>query len=310
MAETQLQKNRHITEQRVREYEEKLVRAEKRKQTIEKYLRDLGKLRRFLEGRELTKERLIQYKEHLESSGNYTPASINSFLSAANSFCDQMGWLELRIKTIRIQQQAFEAQDRELTNAEYQKLIKTALENGNERLALIIQTLGSTGIRISELPFVTVESLERGMSDVYNKGKVRRIMYPKQLIKILRAYTRKHVIKKGSIFRTRSGKQIDRSNVWREMKKLCRAAKVSEKKVFPHNLRHLFARCFYRLKRDIALLSDILGHSSIATTRIYIKTTGREHQRQLDRMHMVITVAGEICGTGDQAEKEKKKTAS
>ncbi len=258
MEKTELQEDRNITKERITKYKEFLVKAEKRKQTIEKYMRDVGKLKSFLDGRELTKELFICYKEHLENCGEYTPASINSFLSAANSFCEQMGWLDLRIKTIRIQQQVFESEDKELTSNEYQRLIKTALWNGNERLALIIQTLGSTGIRISELAFVTVESLGRGMSDVYNKGKVRRIMYPKELIKVLKAYVKKHGIENGSIFCTRTGRQLDRSNVWREMKKLCREANVSERKVFPHNLRHLFARCFYKLKRDIVLLSDVV----------------------------------------------------
>ena len=298
MEKTELQEDRNITKERITKYKEFLVKAEKRKQTIEKYMRDVGKLKSFLDGRELTKELFICYKEHLENCGEYTPASINSFLSAANSFCEQMGWLDLRIKTIRIQQQVFESEDTELTSNEYQRLIKTALWNGNERLALIIQTLGSTGIRISELAFVTVESLGRGMSDVYNKGKVRRIMYPKELIKVLKAYVKKHGIENGSIFCTRTGRQLDRSNVWREMKKLCREANVSERKVFPHNLRHLFARCFYKLKRDIVLLSDVLGHTNISTTRLYIKSMGKEHQRQLDRMHMVISGENYFCQSG------------
>lgn len=298
--------NRCVTEELIVGYREILVREEKRKQTIEKYMRDIGKLKNFLAGRELTKELLIQYKEHLENGGEYTPVSVNSFLSVANSFCEQMGWFELRIKTIRIQQQAFQAEDKELTEKEYQRLVKTAWKKGNERLALIIQTLGSTGIRISELAFVTVESLKKGMSDVNNKGKVRRIMYPKELIKILKAYVRKNGIKKGSIFITCTGKQIDRSNVWCEMKKLCKEAGVSEEKVFPHNLRHLFARCFYNLKKDIALLSDILGHSNISTTRIYIKSTGKEHQRQLDRMNMVITGDGDDVGACRNKKWERK----
>ena len=303
MIDKRLQEIRVVSEERIEEYREIIIREEKRKQTIDKYVRDINKLKDFLGEREMTKELLIQYKEHLESCGEYTPASINSFISAANSFCERMGWTELRIKTIKIQQQSFETEDKELTNAEYQKLIKTALKNGKERLALIIQTLGSTGIRISELQFVTVESLKKGMSDVYNKGKVRRIMYPKELIKVLKAYADKHLIENGSIFCTRTGKAIDRSNIWREMKKLCKEAGVSEKKVFPHNLRHLFARCFYKLKKDIAVLSDILGHSNVTTTRIYIKSTGKEHQRQLDMMNMVITSVEELRKINRNIEK-------
>ncbi len=210
MEGTVLQENRMITEELISVYKEILVREEKRKQTIEKYMRDIGKLQEFMSGMELTKERMIEYKAYLESCG-YTPASINSFLSVANSFCEQMGWCELRIKTIRIQQQAFESEDKELTTKEYQRLIETAWSKGNERLALIIQTIGSTGIRISELAFVTVESLKKAMSDVYNKGKVRRIMYPKELIRVLKSYVKKQGIRTGSIFLTRTGKQIDRS---------------------------------------------------------------------------------------------------
>lgn len=298
MKKTRLQESRVITEELIEKYKEILVREEKRKQTIEKYMRDIGKLREFLAGKELTKERMIEYKSYLEDCGEYTPVSINSFISVANSFCEHMGWYELRIKTIRIQQQAFESEDKELTTKEYQKLIETAWNKGNERLALIIQTIGSTGIRISELVFVTAESLKKGMANVYNKGKVRRIMFPKELIGVLKAYVKKQGIITGSIFITRTGKQLDRSNIWREMKKLCREANVPENKVFPHNLRHLFARCFYKIKKDIALLSDILGHSNISTTRIYIKSTGKEHQRQLDRMHMVIIGKEKSCKTG------------
>lgn len=297
MTNLALENKRVITEELITEYREILVREEKRKQTIEKYIRDIRKLQLFLNGKELTKEQLILYKENLELSGEYTPSSINSFLSAANSFCEQIGWTELHIKTIKIQHQAFETEEKELTDAEYHNLIKTAINQGKEWLALIIQTLGSTGIRISELKYVTVESLKKGMTEVYNKGKVRRIMYPQALVKILTAYVKKKHYDTGSIFVTRSGNIMDRSNIWREMKKLCQIAKVSEQKVFPHNLRHLFARHFYKLKKDIALLSDILGHTNLSTTRIYIKSTGKEHRQQLDMMHMVITSVTEILRT-------------
>lgn len=279
---------RLITDERIAEYRDILVREEKHAQTIEKYIRDILKLKHFLAGRELTKEMLIKYKEHLGSCGCYTATSINSFLAAANSFCVLLGWTELRVRMIKIQQQTFEAEDKELSQNEYQRLVRTAMKKGNERIALIIQAIAGTGIRISELKFVTAESLKKGMSDVYNKGKVRRIMYPKELVRVLKAYAKKLGITSGCIFRTRTGRAVDRSNIWREMKKLCEAARVQPTKVFPHNLRHLFARCFYKIKKDIALLGDILGHSNVSTTRIYIKSTGREHRRQLDMMHMVV----------------------
>lgn len=289
-----LEKKKIITEERITEYREILLREEKRKQTIEKYIRDIRKLQIFLNGKELTKEQLILYKENLETGGEYTPTSINSFLSAVNSFCKQMGWSELHIKTIKIQHQAFETEEKELSDTEYHNLIKTALNQGKDWLALVIQALGSTGIRIGELQFLTVESLKKGMTEVYNKGKVRRIMYPHALVKLLRAYVKKKHYLAGSIFRTKTGKAIDRSNIWREMKKLCKLANVSAEKVFPHNFRHLFARQFYKLKKDIALLSDILGHTNLSTTRIYIKSTGKEHRHQLDMMHMVITSVQEL----------------
>lgn len=281
---------RIITDQVIETYRTKLIRAEKSTQTISKYIRDIKKLQLFLSGKSLTKELLIQYKENLERSGRYTAISINSFLAAANSFCEQMGWQEMRIKMIKIQRQSFESEESELTTEEYHRLIKAAAESKNERIALIIQTIGSTGIRIGELKFVTVESLKKGMTDVYNKGKVRRIMYPKKLVKLLKRYAIENGIEKGSVFCTRTGKPIDRSCVWRQMKKLCETAHVSESKVYPHNLRHLFARCFYKIKKDIAVLSDILGHSNMTTTRIYIKSTGREHRRQLDMMNMVYLI--------------------
>lgn len=300
-----LQGTRTITDDRIAAYRAILVREEKRNHTIDKYIRDIRKLKEYLAGRDLTKELLIRYKEHLESCARYTATSINSFLAAANSFCNKMGWEELRIKMIKIQRRTFETEDRELTQNEYNKLVQTAFIQGNERIALVIQTLGSTGIRISELQFVTVESLNKGMSDVYNKGKVRRIMYPKELVKALKAYAKKKKITDGCIFRTRTGKPLDRSNVWREMKKLCNCTNISVTKVFPHNLRHLFARNFYKIKKDIALLSDILGHSDVTTTRIYIRSTGKEHRKQLDMMHMVICRAD-----SDAKESENKKMSS
>ena len=294
MKKTEQKERRFVTDEIITRYKEILTRDEKRKQTIEKYIRDIKKLQKYLAGRELTKECMVGYKTYLEDSGEYAPTSINSFLSAANSFCERMGWYELRVKTIRIQHQAFESEDKELTLKEYEKLIETAWRQGKEKIALIMQTMGSTGIRVSELECVTAESLERGMTVTYNKGKARRIMYPRELVEVLRYYAMKHNIVTGSIFITRNGKQMDRSNVWREMKMLCKEAGVPEEKVFPHNLRHLFARCFYNMKKDIALLSDILGHSNISTTRLYIKSTGKEHQRQLNKMNMVI-IRGDKC---------------
>lgn len=279
---------RKITEQRIKKFKEELIKAEKRKQTIDKYIRDIGKLRDYIGDTELTKEVVIQYKEYLEQCGRYKIASINSFLAVVNHFCEVMGWSDLRIKMIKVQQEIFTPENKELTIKEYKRLICTALKQGDKKLALIIQTLGSTGIRISELCYITTETLKVGMADIYNKGKIRRILYPTDLVFILREYVLKENIKNGYIFCTRAGKPINRSNIWRAMKNLCKEAKVDEKKVYPHNMRHLFARCFYKLKNDIAKLADVLGHSNIETTRIYIKTTWKEHKKQLDMMNLVL----------------------
>ncbi len=301
--EKALQENNVITDELIEKYREILVCDEKSKHTIEKYIRDARKLQKFLSGRELNKEMLIEYKAQLEENGGYKVSSINSFLSVANNFCKMMEGYELHINTIRVQQQAFTTEDKEITVNEYRKLVMKAWEQGNERLALIIQTIAGTGIRISELVYVTAESLMKGAADVYNKGKVRSIIYPKELIKVLKKYAKEQGIKSGSIFLTRTGNPVDRSNVWREMHNLCEEAKVPQGKVFPHNLRHLFARCFYNIKKDIALLADVLGHSNLATTRIYIRTTAKEHQKLLDMMNMIIENRREKCKRG------KKKRA-
>lgn len=280
---------RTINEEKIKIFESELYKEEKCKATVRKYVRDLYKFVEYLAEREISKEELVNYKEILKKSGQYKISSINSFLAAVNHFCEVMGWQDIRVKMIKMQREAFCIEKKHLTQNEYKRLIETAEKTGKERIALIIQTIGSTGIRISELQYITVESLKLGMTDIYNKGKMRRILLPKSLIKVLKIYVNKNAIQKGAVFQTSSGKAIDRSNVWREMRKLCKAANVEESKVFPHNFRHLFARSFYELKKDIAKLADVLGHSNIETTRIYIKSTSEEHLRQLNSMKMVIT---------------------
>lgn len=280
--------NRLITPGTIELYKKMLIMAEKETQTIAKYIRDIKKLMIYANGEPMSKEMLLKYKEYLEKCGKYKMSSINSYLAAANNFCELMGWTDIRVKMIKVQKETFIPEDREITMREYEKLVKTAYKKGDTRLALIIETLGSTGIRISELKHITVESLKYGMADIYNKGKVRRILYPSELLKILRKYVKDNHIQRGSIFITSNGNPVNRSNVWRMMKKLCQLAGVKTEKVYPHNMRHLFARTFYRIKNDIAKLADVLGHSNIDTTRIYIKSTGREHKRQLDKMKMVL----------------------
>lgn len=270
------------------DFKQALYEDEKSNSTIKKYLRDIKKLREFLGGRELNKELLIKYKEELENCGEFKISSVNSFLAAANHFCEVMGWGGLKIKMLKVQRDTFCPENKELTKKEYKCLIDTAMKRGDERLALIMQTLGSTVIRISELKYITVESLKSGMADIYNKGKMRKILYPSDLQKVLKEFVFKMKIKCGAIFCTGSGRAVDRSNVWKAMKNLCMHAGVDREKVYPHNLRHLFAKGFYKVKKDIAKFADVLGHSSIETTRIYIKLTGKEHKRQLDKMNLVV----------------------
>lgn len=286
--DTYIKKSRIITEGRLKKYRKILQEQEKSKHTIEKYIHDVRMLQEYAAGKPLTKKMLINYKDHMETSGHYMASSINSYIAAINSFCDAMKWDELHIKMLRTQKSTFTSEQNELTKPEYERLIRTAIEQDNERLALVIETLGSAGIRISELPYVTVESLKSGTTIINNKGKIRQILYPKKLVNVLLEYCKKHKIISGYVFRTYRGNPIDRSNLWRSMKRLCESADVDPCKVYPHNMRHLFARCFYEQKADISKLADVLGHSSIETTRIYIKTSGKEHKKQLDKMGMVI----------------------
>ncbi len=282
-----------LTKENLAAFRQHLICTEKSPQTIQKYLRDMEKFRGFAENQPLTKELLVRYKEWLEQEGRYKTSSINSYLAAVNHFFGFMGWNDLRVKMLRVQREAFLPENREMTQEEYTRLIRTARAQSREKLACLIQTMGSTGIRISELKYITVESLKEGMAEIHNKGKVRRILYPGELSKLLKKYVEQEQIRTGVIFRSRSGKPLDRSNIWRMLKQICKAAKVEETKVYPHSLRHLFARCFYKLKKDIARLADVLGHSSIETTRIYIKSTGREHRRYLDSLGLVLREPGE-----------------
>lgn len=284
---------RVITEQKIKKFKEMLYQQEKHQNTIDKYIRDIRKLQAYARMREITQELLVGYKEYLVGEGTYRASSINSFLAAANCFCELNGWNGVRVKLLRVQKEVFVPESRELTKEEYKRLIRTAAEEGNTRMALLIETIGSTGIRISELPYVTVESLQHGMTDIYNKGKIRRILYPNELTRALAAYARRMNIRSGCIFRTGSGAPMDRSNIWRMMKLLCTRANVDPEKVYPHNLRHLFARCFYQIKPDIAKLADVLGHGNIETTRIYIKSTGREHKEHLNQMHMIVHITSD-----------------
>lgn len=275
-----------ITEKLLEKYREYLYREEKSKATIMKYLADLRKLMHFADGREITKDLMIHYKECLINEKNYKSSSINSYLVAANRFFDYMNWYGLEVKTVKIQRKVFVEEEKEFTKQDFKKLVMAALALSRIRLAMVLQTICGTGMRVSEVQFVTVEAVQKGRIIVYNKGKERVILIQRSLQMRLLAYIKKSDIKTGIVFRTDSGKAMDRSYIWREMKKLCGKAEVEESKVFPHNLRALFARTYYAMYKDIAKLADILGHSSIETTRIYIKTSGSEHRQQLDRLRL------------------------
>ena len=280
-------KGRALTEEVIQAFEKHLELEEKSAQTVEKYARDVRAFMRFAAGSEVTKETAIAFKQHLIVAG-YAVRSVNSMLASINSLFDCLGWLDCRVKALKTQKQIFCPEEKELTKAEYLRLVKTAQQNGNERLNLILQTICGTGIRVSELPFITVEAAQAGEAVVSCKGKTRSVFLVKELQKKLLRYAAKQGIVSGSIFVTRTGKPISRTNIWREMKGLCEQANVDSRKVFPHNLRHLFARVFYGIERDIAKLADILGHSSINTTRIYIISTGTEHRKRMESMRLII----------------------
>lgn len=279
-------KTRTVTNDNLLQFEFFLKNDERSAATIEKYLRDVRHFCAFIGTDEITKERVMEYKHLLGST--YAVASANSMIAALNAFLRFNGWHELCVKQFRVQRQAYCSEEKELTRAEYVRLLQTAQKRKNDRLNLIIQTICGTGIRVSELQYITVEAVLRGEAVVRCKGKNRRIFIVPQLKKKLIRYVKEQRITSGCVFITKRGLPISRSNIWREMKSLCTEACVSPSKVFPHNLRHLFARTFYRLEKDIAKLADLLGHASINTTRIYIITTGEEHKRKLENMHLIV----------------------
>lgn len=277
--------NRVLNKERVKIFSEYLCREEKSAATQEKYLRDVMTLWAFAKDHPITKELMLSWKKHLVDSG-YAVRSVNSMLASANSLLDCLGWSNCRVKNIRLQRQTYCPEEKELTKAEYLRLLEESKKN--EQLNLVLQTICGTGIRVSELQYFTVEALKRGEITVHCKNKTRTILVPGKLKERLMEYARHHNIRTGEIFVNRSGKPLDRSSIWRQMKGLCQAAGVKKSKVFPHNLRKLFARTFYGIEKDIAKLADILGHSSINTTRIYIVTTGVEHRRKIERLGLVV----------------------
>ncbi len=279
-------KKRIITNHTINSFKKYLIENEKAEATIQKYMRDIRCFLEYANERMLDKAMLLDYKGTLEKS--YAVRSANSMLAALNAFFQFLGWNDLCIKQFKVQKEAYCSEDKELTKSEYAALIRAAEQKKNERLSLVVQTICGTGIRVSELQSITVEAVKRGEAIVSCKGKTRKIFIVKALQKKLLRYAAEQKLTTGIIFVTKSGKPLNRSNIWRQMKELCQWAGVSEKKVFPHNLRHLFARTFYGIEKDIAKLADILGHSNINTTRIYIITTGAEHQRRMENMHLIM----------------------
>lgn len=275
-----------ITTDQLTQFRALLKNEEKSAATLNKYLRDIQRFALWLGDTPLERDAMLDYKADLMR--HYAAGSVNSILAALNRFLRMIAREDCRVHRLRIQYQAYSPEEREITAQEYADLVRTARETGRARLALVLQTISATGIRVSELPAITAEAARSGVAVVRCKGKSRRVLIPTRLQKKLLRYMKQHRIAFGPVFVTRSGAPLDRSNIWREMKALCRAAGVSDKKVFPHNFRHLFARTFYRLNKDLAKLADLLGHSSINTTRIYIRTTSAEHRRCLERMRLVL----------------------
>lgn len=268
-------------------YVEYLRQEERSRNTILKYLRDIKLFLTASAGQEPGKATVLRWKEQLVES--YAPASVNSMLAAVNSFLDWADKPQWKVKPVKIQRQMFSKPEKELNQEEYMRLVKAAEREGNERLSLLLQTICATGIRVSEVCYITAESVKAGRAEVDCKGKKRSVFLPLALRRILQSYSMKTGIQKGSIFLTKGGKPLNRSNIWRDMKKLCESAGVEPEKVFPHNLRHLFARTFYSLERDLSRLADLLGHTNITTTRIYTMESGSEHAKQLERMGLVLT---------------------
>ncbi len=282
-----MMKGRFLTEKQIAAFAVYLESEEKSKNTCDKYIRDVRTFASYLNGTSIAKETVIAYKNKLLSE-KYAARSINSMLASLNSLFVFLGWADLKVKSIKLQRQIYCPEEKELTKAEYMRLVNTAKQKGNERLTFLIQTICGTGICVSELQYITVEAVKCGEAVVSLKGKTRSVFIVRELQKKLLRYAAEQKITSGAIFITRNGKPMGRTNIWREMKSLCEQAGVNPKKVFPHNLRHLFARTFYGIEKDIAKLADILGHSSINTTRIYIITTGNEHRQRMENMRLII----------------------
>lgn len=280
-------KERYIEEKDILRFSEHLRKAEYAPGSQEKYLRDLRTFRDWLSGSAVTQERALAWKEALRARGR-TAETVNSKLAALNLFFTFRGWGELKLRYFRVQRRFFRETGRSLSKEEYIRLMDAAEREGKTRLALLMETICATGIRVSEVKYITLEAAQAGRAEIFLKGKVRTILLPGKLCRKLEKYAKKQKIVSGELFLTRNGKGLSRRQIWAEMKALCVEAGVAESKVFPHNLRHLFARAFYRASRDVVKLADMLGHSSIETTRIYLVSTGAEHMKDLERLGLIL----------------------
>ena len=274
-----------ITNELINNFKIYLYEEERSDNTIEKYMRDIRAFREWLQGRSVDKSVVIEYKKDL--CKRYAVKSVNSMLSSVNTFFVFMGWYGLKVKTLKIQRRIFSDKSKELSKMEYERLLMAAKDKKNERLYYLMQTIASTGLRVSEIKYVTCEAVRQGQAVINCKGKIRQIFLPKKLCQMLKQYIKSRKIKSGSVFITRSCKPLDRCAIWKMLKDLCESAGVSKDKVFPHNFRHLFARTFYSLQKDIVRLADILGHSSVETTRIYTMESGTEHIKQLQKLDLL-----------------------
>lgn len=275
-----------ITQDRLAAFARHLACEERSPATIDKYSRDLRAFARWLGPAPLHKPHLAAWRQTLARQG-YASVSVNAMLAAVHSYCRFLGRSDCRVRYLRVQRQLFRPPGRELSQRDYLALVRTARRQRQQRLALILETIAACGLRISELPHITAQAVQDGRAEIHLKGKVRVILLPRRLRDKLQRYARTQKIAGGALFRTTGDRPISRQQVWREMKALARAAHIDPGKVFPHNLRHLFATVFYAHSHDIVRLADILGHSSVETTRRYLTTSGSEHIRQLDSLHLV-----------------------
>ena len=271
-----------ITVVQMEKFREELIENEKAEATLEKYMKEIQRFATYLGERALVKSELLAYRKHLLEQ--YQVRTVNGKLTVIRMFLKSIGSSDLKIKSMKIQQRSFECEERNLSNEEYERLLEAAKKKKSRRLYYIIQTIHGSGIRISELAYITVASVHTGRVHIRMKGKNREILLTRKLREQLEQYIHKERIQTGPVFRTRTGKPVDRSNICHEMKALSEEALVSKKKIFPHNLRHLFARNFYRVRKDLAYVADILGHSSLETTRIYVRTSAEEHEKLLEQM--------------------------